>query len=271
MTNPIITRDSVTDVDASFVADPFLYQQDGLWYLFFELLNRTSGRGEIGLATSADLIRWEYQRVVLAESFHLSYPQVIAWEGEHYMLPETQATSSIRLYKAQPFPGTWKHVHTLLEGELFADSTLFRQNNKWWLFTQTSAIGKNDNLRLYYADDLFGSWTEHPSSPVVENDPHGARPGGSVISTFNGMYRFAQDCKPKYGLNVFAFEITELTTSHYAERPALERAVLTGTSSGWNASRMHHVDAHQLPDGQWIAAVDGAFNTTMSHINGGAT
>jgi hypothetical protein len=270
VTNPVITRDSVTDVAASFVADPFLYRADNLWHLYFEVLNRGNGRGEIGLATSTDLVTWQYQQIVLAEPFHLSYPHVFDWQGERYMIPESHQTNSIRLYRAAPFPAAWTHVHTILEGEPFSDSTLVRFENRWWLFTQTSPIGKNDNLRLFFAEDLFGPFTEHPMSPIVEHNPHGARPAGPVISTGQSLLRFAQDCAPKYGLNVFAFEITTLTTSVYAERPASAQAVLAGTGTGWNASRMHHLDAHQLDNGSWVAAVDGAFNTTMANINGAA-
>src|SRR5688572_24477234 len=72
--NPVLTRHEVTDVRALFVADPFMVSVNGLWYMFFELWNRDSRKGEIGLATSVDGAQWSYQRVVLAEPFHLSYP-----------------------------------------------------------------------------------------------------------------------------------------------------------------------------------------------------
>src|SRR5438067_9289900 len=41
--NPVLTRDHVTDVPASFVADPFLARDGDRWHLFFELLNRRNG------------------------------------------------------------------------------------------------------------------------------------------------------------------------------------------------------------------------------------
>ena len=43
--------------------------QDGRWYLFFEVMNQDSDRGEIGLALSDDGIHWEYSRIVLVEPF----------------------------------------------------------------------------------------------------------------------------------------------------------------------------------------------------------
>ena len=37
--NPVLTRDSVSDVHATFVADPFMLQAQGTWHMFFEVMN----------------------------------------------------------------------------------------------------------------------------------------------------------------------------------------------------------------------------------------
>lgn len=267
---PAVSRDDVTDVPASFVADPFLLRAGDRWHLFFEVLNRRSGRGEIGLATSRDLSSWKYERIVLAEPFHLSYPHVFEWMGAHYMVPEAHQSGTIRLYRADPFPTRWTLVHILMSGRPFSDATLVRHDGRWWLFTETSQPRKHDTLRLYHADDLFGAWTEHPSSPIVDGDPHIARPAGSIVAMDGTLLRFTQDCAPRYGLSVNAFEITTLTTTEYAERPVGGNPVLGGSAvaRAWNASRMHHVDAHRLPSGRWIAAVDGALDVTAAEIAG---
>src|SRR4051812_18939214 len=44
---PIMTAQQVSDVPASFVADPFLVPDGGRWHLFFEVLNEGTHRGEI--------------------------------------------------------------------------------------------------------------------------------------------------------------------------------------------------------------------------------
>ena len=52
--NPVLTRHDVTDVPAVMVADPFMCrdEEQGCWYLFFEVVNHLTGKGEIGLAVS---------------------------------------------------------------------------------------------------------------------------------------------------------------------------------------------------------------------------
>src|SRR5262245_52459901 len=71
---PVLTARHVTDVPAAFFADPFMIRVNHVWYMFFEVINRESRKGEIGLATSEDGAKWTYQQIVLAEPYHLSYP-----------------------------------------------------------------------------------------------------------------------------------------------------------------------------------------------------
>jgi hypothetical protein len=121
-----------------------------------------------------------------------------------------------------------------------------------------SSVPSHDELRLHFAKSLTGPWAEHPQSPVVRDDPHGARPAGRVLPLENGrILRFAQDDEPSYGRQVFAFEITGLDERSYREAPANDRPVLGPSWFGWNKFKMHHLDAHRLAPDHWIAAVDG--------------
>jgi hypothetical protein len=116
----------------------------------------------------------------------------------------------------------------------------------------------SDTLAVYYADTLQGPWKPHPQNPVVSGNADIARGGGRVSVVAGRVIRFAQDCQPTYGTQVRAFEIVDLTTEHYAEKAlAGGQPILKGSGAGWNASIMHHVDAHPLGPGRWIACVDG--------------
>ena len=262
--DPIITRDHVDDVPAAFVADPFALQRDGVWYLWFEVMRTDSRRGEIGLATSRDGQRWEYEGIVLAEPFHLSYPHVIAWDGEVFMIPETGDAGSVRLYRAAPFPSAWEFDSELLAGSRFVDATVFLHGQRWWMFDgvtlppceSESADECFGVLRLYGSDDLRGPWLEHPMSPVIEMDARLARPAGRVVSVAGVPIRFAQDCSGAYGRAVSAFAVEELTETTYRERSLNDRPVLGPGRHRWNRDGMHHVDAHETDDG-WLAFVDG--------------
>jgi hypothetical protein len=267
LTNPVLTRANVTDVRALFVADPFMIRVDDKWHMFFEVYNKANRKGEIGYASSANGITWEYKQIVLSELFHLSYPCIFEWKDDFYMIPESRAAGEVRLYRAAQFPLQWEYVTTLLSAP-YADSTIFRFEDRWWLFTDASdgfrmrhresELGfRHDTSRLFHADDLTGVWHEHPKSPIVSRDPHIARPGGRVFAGNNSLIRFGQDCYPSYGKRLFGLRITQLSPTCYEECEIGDRPVLTASGSGWNRDGMHHVDVHPSGDGLLIACVDG--------------
>jgi hypothetical protein len=255
--NPVITRDDVTDVPAVFVADPFMLKVNQTWHMFFEVMNWRTNKGEIGLASSADGLNWTYQQIVLAEPFHLSYPHVFEWSGDYYMIPESHQAGSIRLYKAREFPTEWDFVGDILVGPYFVDSSIFRHEERWWLFTETNPDLRHDTLRLYHADKLTGPWLEHPLSPVVKGNGTRARPAGRVSVVDDKIIRYAQSCYPSYGSKVRAFAVTELTTTTYREHQIHHSPILEANGAGWNAGGMHHLDAHAREDGTYLACVDG--------------
>lgn len=254
LSNPVLTADDVTDVPATWIADPFMLKNGCEWFMFFEVLNSYTQKGDIGFATSADGFRWIYGRIVLDEPFHLSYPYVFR-SGQHfYMTPESHKTASIRLYRAVQFPTRWIFVKSLLAGQRYVDPSVFHYGDNWWIFT---ANVTHDTLRLYYSPTLEGPWSEHPASPVVRQNPHIARPGGRVVVAGRRIFRYAQDDYPKYGRQVWAFEVEELTTTSYQERQVSALPIIRPSGRGWNRDKMHHIDAHQIAENEWIACVDG--------------
>ncbi|MCF8413308.1 MAG: hypothetical protein K9G44_07840 [Melioribacteraceae bacterium] len=251
--NPIITGEIVKDRDSSEVADPFLIVENNKYYLFFEVYSKSIKQADIGLAISKDLENWEYQKIILDEDFHLSYPNVFKYQNEWYMIPESSNDFSVRLYKAINFPFEWKFEKRLLSGYRFGDPTIFQYENKWWMFVATTG---NDALNLYYSNELEGPWTAHAMNPLIKNDPDNSRPAGKIFTYENKIYRFAQDDFPEYGNQVWAFEITQLSAEIYSEKIFSENPIIKKSGKGWNALGMHHFDPHFV-NGKWIAFVDG--------------
>lgn len=253
--NPVISASDVTDVKASFVADPFLFWNNGSWYMFFEVMNTLSNQGDIGLAISADGKKWKYEKIILDEEHHLSYPYVFVHEGEIYLIPESATANQLNLYSAVSFPYEWECVSTLLDGQ-FGDHGIVLHQGCWYLFACSQPYTHN-TLRLYYSDDLFGIFREHPMSPIVTDDANRARPGGRIILWDGNLIRYSQDCSPTYGKSLNAFKITLLTKDKYEEHESPWNPVLKNGGKGWTRHGMHHLDAIQLDKKKWIGCVDG--------------
>lgn len=251
--NPVLTAGDVTDVKADFVADPFMVRHDSTWHMFFEVMNALTGQGDIGLALSPDGLTWRYDRIVLDEPFHLSYPCTFAWEDDHFMVPESHRDGTVRLYRARDFPYGWTVEDTLLHGK-YVDPTVCRHGGMWWLFVCSPS---HDTLRLFGAAALHDEWREHPAGPIVKGDPNRAQPAGRFVHWRGGIVRYAHDDEPTYGKMVRAFLIEELAADGYRES-AVREPVLGPAPRGWNRHGMHHLDPHPVPGGGgWIACVDG--------------
>ena len=97
-----------------FLADPFFLKVKDTFYLFFEH-KKIEDNAVIGLLTSTDGKNYNYRGTVLKENFHLSYPQIFEYKKNYYMIPESQGSNQVLLYKAKRFPFDWKVCDTLLK------------------------------------------------------------------------------------------------------------------------------------------------------------
>lgn len=249
---PTLQASDVKDVQAEFVADPFIIEHNRQFYMFFEVFNKRPGRGEIGFATSLDGTNWDYGSVVLRERFHLSYPQVFQEGDRMYMLPETAETGKVLLYEAVHFPHQWKVASQLFEGR-YLDPSIVKYEGKWWIF----AGNDRRDLHLFYADTLEGPWTEHAASPMPFDEHSVSRPGGRIIVWEGKIYRYIQEDLPYYGKAVRMFKVNKLTETEYEDEEV--SLILSGThvESDWRKDGMHHIDQLQIENSHWLIAVDG--------------
>lgn len=254
VTNPILTAKDIVDIEASYVADPFMIIDNNKYYIFFEVFNWDTYQGDIAYAESNDCKSWNYKKVIIDETFHLSYPYTFKWKDDYYLIPESHEDLSIRLYRAVSFPDKWEYTGNLIAGYHFVDPSIIWYHNMWWLFVATTP--DDGVLNLYYSNKLSGEWKAHPMNPIVKLDKHIARPAGRLLIYNDNLYRMAQDSYIEYGQQVFAFEITELTEETYSEKIVSKNPIVTRSGLGWNAAGMHHVDLHKIGE-TWIGISDG--------------
>ena len=129
------------------------------------------------------------------------------------------------------------------------------------MFSSKDGSGPDEkNMHLYHANQLTGKWHEHPHSPITNGNGQIARSAGRVVRYQSRLIRFAQNGWPVYGTDVHAFEILKLSRHEYQEKPVTGNPILTGSDQQWNQGGMHHIDAHQIEDDNWLACVDGWYS-----------
>lgn len=200
----------VPDKGDHFYADPFPFEWQGRHFIFVEDYPHATKKAVISVvefdADGAPLP----PKPVLEEPFHLSYPQVLAWNGEIWMLPEGSASGKLTLYRAADFPHRWVAETVLLEGEI-SDATLLEQGGRWWLFaTVRDGFGStSDTLAVFWAPSPVGPWTPHAKNPILI-DRRMARPGGAFVQVGGRLLLPVQDGTRGYGGGLGLSELLEL-------------------------------------------------------------
>ena len=232
--------------DCSY-ADPFLFERDGKTYLFFEIYSRRS-RGVIAYCELLGAGRYTEPKVVLEAAYHLSYPFIFEWNGEVYLIPESQANETIEIYRTVKFPNHWVRHSVLMRGR-FADATLHFENDTWWLFAGLrgpEAEGISE-LHLFMAESPLGPWRSHPLNPVVVGTDC-ARPAGRLFRDENHLVRPAQDSSRLYGEAIWMNRVEVLAFNEYRE----SRWLRIGPETLPNSRRTHTINFNekfQVQDG----------------------
>ena len=207
--------------DDAFHADPFLFAHGGETFLFVEAYPWSTHKGVVACARLDASGRPGAFETVLETSYHLSYPQVFAFDGEIYMMPETAAARRVELYRATQFPHGWELVAVMLEGQRIADATLLQEGAGWWLFASVAQFGgaNQDELFAWHGPSPLGPWTAHARKPLV-SDVRNARPAGRFVRRGQRLYRPAQDSEAGYGAGLAWCEVLELSPKRYRETVA---------------------------------------------------
>ncbi len=207
-------------------ADPFLFEQAGQTWLFFEEMHGAARRGHIAcgrLTVDGALVD---VRPVLKRPYHLSYPQIIAADEEIYLVPEAAESGGVELYRAISFPDRWELEQRLLDFPC-VDSTLFRTGTGWKMYTSPVAVkGHAPITWAMQSERLRGPWQYHSQGPV-SSDAASARGAGNIVQANGRCIRPSQDCAIAYGRALIFNEILDLEGSRYRER------VLARIEGGW--------------------------------------
>jgi hypothetical protein len=183
---------------------------------------------------------------VLETPTHLSYPTVVRWHDEWFLVPENWDGGRVDLYRGDPFPDRWRYVAPILDGIRAVDPTLYVGGGHLWLFLtrQEQGLTPWGELSLFWADDIAGPWHPHPANPIV-TDARRARPAGRLFESDGSLIRPAQDCTGAYGRRIVLHRVDRLDETAYAETVigtveptglrGLERTHTYSRSTAWEA------------------------------------
>jgi hypothetical protein len=236
----------------STLADPFLFRHDGRVFLFVEEIVTATGQGHFSFCEVLPQGLSEFQKII-EKPWHLSYPCVIEWNGDIFMIPESGGNFTLDLYKAESFPFAWRIEKRIQEGIALVDTTPLYHNGVWYFFTTTIDVATSGKLEtwLFCADQLDGEWNYHPANPIC-SDVRRARSAGHLFYRGEKLIRPSQDCSVRYGYAIVLNWVLKLTPDEYEEQ--VEEVILPDWMPGIFATHtlnavegVEAIDATRIP------------------------
>lgn len=246
------------ELNTEFIADPFLLEQGGDVWLFFEGMRKDASNRGRNKGVIACLRRingnWEYEGIVLEEQHHLSYPSVFNFDNHTYMIPESGGAGEVALYESVEFPRKWIKKAVLISGK-YVDSSIVKQGEKYYIMTAP----ENQLLppEVWESDCLGKGWMKHPLSRNMLSSPKYRRNGGAICAFDGKLFRIAQDCDSGYGKRVYRIPIIEMSPEKYSEGAPEKLA----EAINWPQSELHHTYNKLVCSHGTIEVVDRHFNT----------
>lgn len=196
-------------------ADPFLFERDGITYLFFEAFDLVECKGKEAYSILCEDGTWSSLKVIIDEKYHLSFPNIFEYGGKMYIMPEMSEDYSLKLYEAVSFPDEWKISQDILSDVYVCDSVFIEKEGVQYLLT-------NEMYHNVPNGQYASCWVKNYLYPMkglkvtgdgvkVADGDYGIRNAGKTFISDSKLYRIGQDCRERlYGRGMVLFEITSL-------------------------------------------------------------
>ncbi|NEN24185.1 hypothetical protein G3O08_11795 [Cryomorpha ignava] len=251
--NPIFSIERLTNMEDSalFLADPFFIIQGDTTYIFFEYQTNKVG-ADIAVMKSADAVNFKYDRVVLDEHFHLSYPSVFKHHNSYYMLPETGEAGNVLLYKSYNFPYDWRVCDTLIKNVVLYDPSIYLSDSLNFLI----ASDPQWNLYMYEADSLFGKWSKRKNGSPIRSGTE-ARPAGRIFVNQDEQITIPLQNRTKgYGYGVSFYQLNSDKENNLELNLTKKFFLKAKENIDEFSGGMHHVDIQKYK-GKYFIVYDG--------------
>jgi hypothetical protein len=130
-------------------------------------------------------------------------------------------------------------------------NTIFKYNNKYWLFGTLNGKDADNKLYIYISDTLLGPYFSHSKNPV-KTGLNGTRPAGNIIEVDGALYRPSQNCMYTYGESITINKVNLLDETAYEEEFYM---VLSINKKNKNNKGMHGL--HTINIAGDVMVVDG--------------
>lgn len=205
-------------------ADPFILEvNDNEIQVLVEEM--PAGKTHRGVITLLKVDRRNYEilskKVVLEQTTHLSFPNILREKGRIFIYPESADSGKLDVYEYNPTTETVTYFKTICDDVVW-DSCITDYFGEKMLFTAAHNDLILDIYKWDEAKDRFLPWKQ------VVSDNKNSRMGGQLFEYNGEIYYPAQDCNSSYGSAIqikrinysngnFSFETVKRITSPHPQ------------------------------------------------------
>lgn len=225
-------------IDCSYrywLADPFLFEKNGVVFLFYEAYDLIQRRGKIGYSVLKEGKKPSPINIVIEEPHHLSFPFIFEHNGDIFIMPETCEANNIKLYKAIDFPNKWEMSKTIVDGIFTCDTVIadLSPDKKYLLTSEMyrKNVPNNNYASCWVKNKLFSIDKEFDildQGTLVAEGDYGIRNAGNFIRYKNFIYRVGQNCKARlYGRGLVFYEVKSFEPYIETEKLAIDCTIFS--------------------------------------------
>ena len=198
-----------------WIADPFLFEKDGITYLFYELFDMISSKGCIAFSIVENEHIISEPCIVIKKDYHLSLPFIFEMNNCIYIMPETSDDYRIKLFKAINFPREWEEAEIIIPDVYACDSVLFEKDNKKYLLSSemfhNTPTGEYSSC--YVKNHLYSINNKYEIASdfgIVSEGSSGVRNAGKIMYE-DRMIRVGQNCENnQYGKGIVFYKVVSV-------------------------------------------------------------
>lgn len=196
-------------------ADPIPFSWEGEDYVFVEVYRKFKEKGSIGICKLNKDGKLSRPKLIIEESFHLSFPSITVINGIVYMVPECSEVEQIRIYRMQKDIYHWKLYKAFENVGKLVDSILYR-NKDGKVFLLSCELNKNNEYQTRIKQYEMINFANPDTMELKLNWKHEEysyydRNGGNFLNDGENIYRVVQQSTAKvYGKAVIINKIVKL-------------------------------------------------------------
>lgn len=196
----------------SWMADPFIIEENNTAYIFGEMYCYDRYKGSIGFCEIIDNHPTKWKKII-SEKYHLSFPNIYKEGNTYYMYVESSDGKEFYRYKCIEFPHKWVKDNVYLDNVELVDTVLFDYNNEKMGFTYDISSKPKKLLLFTLKNGKVNFFDRNP----ISIDDASARPGGKNLIIDGKNIRVAQDCSKEYGGELVFLEF-DIKNKKYIEK-----------------------------------------------------